>query len=237
MYRLIVEKHILPALGAMPALAVAHTHVTALHHALCETPTMANQAVDTLSRIYNAAEDWGVIPEASNPCRLVVKYRERKRERFLNHEEFLRLGRALDEAGRCKGVSVHAVAAIRLLLLTGCRKGEILNLRWDEVDLEANELRLLETKTGPRTSSLSAEAAAVLEAVPRVAGNPYIIPGRVRGRPMRNLNDPWELTHRPRFLRQHLLSGLLECGICGGPYAMRGARAVSYRTATAAPTM
>ena len=192
-YRLIVEKHLVPALGKTPALAVGHAEVTALHHALRATPAMANQAVDTLSRIYNAAEDRGQIPEAGNPCRLVVKNRERKRERFLTDEEFRRLGRVLDEAQTCKGVSVHAVAALRLLLLTGCRKGEILNLRWDEVDLAANELRLPDTKTGPRTISLSPEAAAVLAAIPRVAGNPHVIVGKIEGRAMRNLNDPWEV--------------------------------------------
>ena len=80
-YRLIVEKHILPALGKTPGRALGHAEVTALHHALRATPVMANQAVDTLSRIYNAAEDRGQILEAGNPCRLVVKNRERKRER------------------------------------------------------------------------------------------------------------------------------------------------------------
>ncbi len=191
-YRLMVEKHILPALGKMPALAVEHARVTELHHRLSATPVMANQVVDTLSRIYNAAGDRGQIPEACNPCRLVAKNRERKRERFLTDTELRRLGAVLDGAGRRKGVSVHAAAAIRLLLLTGCRKGEILNLRWDEVDLEARELRLPDTKVGPRTIALSREAAEVLAAVPRVEGNPFVIPGKVRGRPMRNLNDPWD---------------------------------------------
>ncbi len=193
MYGQVVRKHILPALGRMPALAVERVHVSGLHHKLRDTPIMANRVVDTLSRIYNAAGERGLIPEDHNPCRLVVKYRERARERFLTGEEFRRLGRVLAESQTRKGVSVHAAAAIRLLLLTGCRKGEILNLRWDEVDLEANELRLPDTKTGPRTISLSPEAAGVLAAVPHVPDNPFVIPGKVKGRPMRNLNDPWDI--------------------------------------------
>ena len=103
-YRLVIGKHILPALGRKPALAVGHKEVTELHHALSSQRVTANRAVEFLSRIYNAAEDRGQIPEGSNPCRLVEKYRERKRERFLTDEEFRRLGRVLDEAETCKGI-------------------------------------------------------------------------------------------------------------------------------------
>ncbi len=192
-YRLVVGKHILPALGKRPALGVGHRDVTALHHALRAKPVMANHVVALLSYIYNAAEDRGQLPEGSNPCRLVVKFRERRRERYLTDEEYRRLGRVLYEAETRKGVSAYAVAAIRLLLLTGCRKGEILNLRWDQVDLEVGELNLPDSKTGPRTIVLSPEAAWVLRRLPRLADNPHVIPGKINGRPMRNLNDPWEI--------------------------------------------
>ena len=208
MYRLIVDKHIAPALGRRPALAVGQARVTELHHGLSATPVMANQAVDTLSRIYNVAEDRGLIPEGSNPCRFTVKNRERKRERFLTDEEFRRLGRVLAEAETCKGVSVHAVAAIRLLMLTGCRRNEILTLRWDEVDLEAKELRLADSKTGARTISLSPEAAGVLAGIPRVAGNPHVIPGRIKGARMRNVNDPWDVIRDRAGLRDVRLHDL-----------------------------
>ena len=87
-----VEKYLVPRLGKLPALAVDHARVTELHHALRDKPVMANKVVETLSRIYNAAEDKGLIPETSNPCGLVVKNRERKRERFLTPDEFQRLG-------------------------------------------------------------------------------------------------------------------------------------------------
>ena len=190
-YRTAVEKYLVPRLGKLPALAVDHARVTELHHALRDKPVMANKVVETLSRIYNAAEDKGLIPETSNPCGLVVKNRERKRERFLTPDEFQRLGRALREVTGCRRVSPYSVAAIRLLILTGCRKREILHLRWEQVDLEAAELRLPETKTGPRTVSLSPRAVRVLESIPRLPDSPWVIPGMVEGRPMRNIDEAW----------------------------------------------
>ena len=98
LYRVAVEKYIIPRFGKQSAIAIDHAQVTELHHALRERPVMANKVVETLSRIYNAAEDKGLIPEASNPCGLVVKNRERKRERFLTPDEFRRLGQALADA-------------------------------------------------------------------------------------------------------------------------------------------
>ena len=191
LYRVAVEKYILPRFGKQPAIAVDHAQVTELHHALRAKPVMANKVVETLSRIYNAAEDKGLIPEASNPCVLVVKNRERKRERFMTPDEFRRLGLALAEATTRRRVSPYAVAAIRLLILTGCRKREILHLRWEQVDLEAAELVLAATKTGPRNVSLSPRAVRVLKSIERVPGNPWVIPGRVEGRPMRNIDEAW----------------------------------------------
>ena len=193
LYRLIADKYLLPELGKLPALAVGQTHVAELHYKLRETPYMANLVVDILSRMFNMAEAWGMVPEGTNPCRFQVKYKQRRRERFLTEAEFRRLGRVLSEAETCPGVSVHAVAALRLLMLTGCRRNEILTLRWDEVDLEANELRLSDSKTGPRTTSLSPDAARVLAELPRVPDNSWVIPGRIKGTYMRNVNDPWKI--------------------------------------------
>ena len=147
-YRGVIEKHILPALGRKPALSVDHAAVSALHHGLRDTPAAANRVVEMLFRIYRAAEERELIPEGSNPCRQIAMNRQRRHERFLTDEEFRRLGRVLDKAERSGGVRAHAAMAIRLLLLTGCRKNEILNLRWDEVDIEAGEMRLRDSKTG-----------------------------------------------------------------------------------------
>ena len=151
-YRGSLENHILPALGMMPLGMVERAHVSALHYRLRETPRAANRALAVLSKMFSLAAAWGLVPDGTNPCRAVRKYKERKRERFLSREEYRRLGQALAEAeaeaGREGAVSLYAIAALRLLMLTGCRLNEILTLRWDDVDRTAGEFRLRDGKTG-----------------------------------------------------------------------------------------
>ena len=196
MYRLTIEKHILPAIGDMPLAAVTAEDVADLHYALRDVPTMANRVVDTLSRLYGMAEAWGEVPEGRNPCRTAVKYKERRRERFLTEEEFRRLGRVLAEAETEGGVSAYAIAAIRLLMLTGCRRNEILTLQWKDVDLDARQLNLTDSKTGARFVPLSEAAVRVLATMPRVSRSPWVIPGKKPGTHMKNVNDPWEIVRK-----------------------------------------
>ena len=98
--------------------------------------------------MFNLAEAWGLRKDGGNPCRFVQKYKEKKRERFLTDEEFHRLGQVLNEIEADGSETLAAVTAIRLLMLTGCRLSEIQTLRWDDVNLEAAEIRLPDSKTG-----------------------------------------------------------------------------------------
>ncbi len=186
-----IEVHILPAFGKRPMASVTRKEVLALHGRMCETPNQANLVVRTLSQLYRHAEDWGLLPGGHNPCRGVMKYPERRRERFLTDTEFERLGHVLKEAEDVGWMSSASVAAIRLLMLTGCRKNEILRLRWEEVDLQKGELRIADSKTGARTISLSEPAVGLLNDLPRVEGNPHVLPGRKTGTHLRNLNTVW----------------------------------------------
>ena len=195
LYEAVVRRHLVPAFGDTAVSAVRREHVASLHFRLRDTPYAANRAVDLLARILDVAVEWGLRPPGDgNPARSVEKYNARRLERFLSEEEFRRLGRVLDAASAgAGGASPAAIAAIRLLVLTGCRRSEILGLRWDHVDLEAGELRLPDTKTGARLVPLSPAAADAIASLPQVAGNPWVIPGRNPGAPLKNLQYPWEI--------------------------------------------
>ena len=190
-YRQVIGKHVLPPLGKVPLRALGREHVAELHYRLRKTPVAANEAVGALSRMLNWAEAWGLVPAGGNPCGFVTRYRTRRPERFLTEEEFRRLGQALDDLEAEGRLPVHAAAAIRLLMLTGCRSGEVLGLRWEDVALERNEVRLRESKTGPRVVPLSPAAARVLAGVPRLAGNPWVIAGREPGERLTHLAYFW----------------------------------------------
>ena len=193
LYRVAVDRHILPAVGRTPALSLKPKRVVEIHHSLRDTPVMANNVIRVLSRIWHWAEERGELPEGKNPCRGVVFFRQDARERFLSDAEFRRLGETLESVEASGRMSIYTISAIRLLLLTGCRKNEILTLKWAHVDLAAGQLNLEGTKTGARTVMLSPEAVEVIAGIPRKEGNPYVIAGLVPGKHLRNLNGSWQI--------------------------------------------
>ena len=92
--------------------------------------------------------------------------------------------------------SAHAAAAIYLLLLTGCRRNEILGLRWDDLNFQTGEIRLPDTKTGTRMVPLTSPVAEVLNSLSRTPDSPWIFPGRKKGTRLVNLNDSWDRVRR-----------------------------------------
>lgn len=187
-YSRLLDKIIIPALGRHRVKDVVNADIIRLHSKLNKTPYQANRCVALLSKFFNWAERGTLRPQFSNPCRHLEKFKEEKRERMLSAAELGRLGDALVAY---VDKSPYAVAAIKLLVFTGARLNEILSLRWDCVDLEKGEARLLDSKTGAKTIHLPPPALEVLSRLPHVHGNPYVIVGHKAGSHFVNLSKPW----------------------------------------------
>jgi integrase len=195
-YRREIEHDILPALGALPVAKVTRADVARFHDARRDHPYQANRLLALTSTLFNFAEKYELRPAGSNPCRHVERFHEDDRERLLSEAELIRLGDALGELERENKISVWAAAALRLLILTGARKGEILGLRWSEVDLEQGALRLADSKTGRKSVWLNAPALQILAGLPRVEGNEFAIVGHRTGQPLVDINKPWREIRR-----------------------------------------
>jgi integrase len=210
--------YIVPRIGRRPIGELERQDVAKLHHELTSTPYQANRTLALLSKFFGWAERHGLRPDGSNPCRHVAKYREGRRERFLSQAELGRLGDALRKAEQDKTCSPWALAAIRLLTFTGARRNEILTPRWEHVSDEHGCLMLPDSKTGRKAVYLNAPALAVLHAIPRLEGNPYVICGDRPGRHLVNLEKPWRRIRTAAQLDDVRLHDLRHfCWMAPGP--------------------
>ncbi|PHR60679.1 MAG: integrase [Robiginitomaculum sp.] len=179
-------------------------------------PYVANRMLAIVSSLYGWADRAGLVSENHNPAKGIEKYQEKSRERFLTSKEIDRLGAALREAetaglpwkidpnksvskhmqktGHQTIVPIHVTAAIRLLMFTGCRLREILNLEWSNVDVERGVLFLPDSKTGKKTIVLAAPAMSILASLEKVGR--YVIASESAGqkdeRPRADLKRPWK---------------------------------------------
>jgi len=190
---------------------ITRKDVGRLQHRLQENIWAANDAVKLLRRLYNQAADWELIPPEINPARFVKLFKEPARERYLTADELQRLGKVLKEE---EEQDPAAVAAIRLILFTGARAGEILRLRWEEVDLKGRQLLLRESKTGPKGIELPAPAVEILAGLKdkRAEGRAFVFPGRDRSRPRNDyLKRPWLRIREKAELGDCRLHDLRHC--------------------------
>lgn len=219
-YEDVLNRLVVPKIGKLKAKDVTRADVARLHLANRKTPFQANRILAIVGSMYGFGAKHGLVPEDTNPARGVERYKEEGRERYLSSEELERLGAAIREAEttgipwtinpdkktkhvpkekQATIIGEHAAAALRLLILTGARVGEILNLKWDHVDLERGLLRLPDSKTGQKTIILNAPALEVLANLSR--SGVYVIAGDSVGaddeKPRSDLKRPWAM------IRQH----------------------------------
>ena len=208
----LINKHILPAIGKLPLTLVGPSDVAALLHRMRSTPIQANRTRGVLRTMFGRAEEWELRPLGSNPV-TVVKRRnsETPRDRRLTDKELKALGNAM----RVSRENPEVLLGIRLALLAGMRKGEILEARWEWLDLDSQEIRIPPGfhKTGKKVSRvrvvhLCSALVEELRGITRTLGCPHLIPGsQSKGddgkslldrdghpiwKPFTALQNPWE---------------------------------------------
>ena len=159
-----LRKQILPHFAGRRIADIDRRDVRNWCASLRATPVAADRSMPVLSVIMREAEAMGYRWEGSNPCQGIKRYRRKGRERFLSDDQIRRLSGILSAHTEERPLQV---AVIRLLLLTGCRKGEIVRLRWSEV--HDDTLVLADSKTGRRKVPLNTQARRILERQPRSA--------------------------------------------------------------------
>lgn len=210
-----IKNHVVPLLGKLPVSKITTTDIenfkasvqagkTAPENAMAVRKAqkggavvrggkgVANRCLALLSTMFNLAELWGLRTKQTNPVSGVKKFKEQSKERFLSDEEVQRVWAVLDEL-ESKGENgmQYPVALFRLLMLTGARLNEIRSLQWSMVNLAEKRLDLPDSKTGKKVIHLPDRAVEVLQSLPRVSGNPYVIVGGVTGAPLVNAQKPW----------------------------------------------
>ena len=191
-YRRLLEKTILPAIGNLRITDVTRADIAKLHHDQRHIPYEANRCLEVVSKMFTLAEMWGLRPDGTNPRKHIKKYPEEKRERFLSQAEMRRVGEVLRDM-EAEGVELpSAIAAVRLLMLTGCRLGEIINLKWEHVDLTDRALRLPDSKTGAKVVHLGQAPIEVLAKIVKVPRNPWVIVGTLPGARLSDLQPFWQ---------------------------------------------
>ena len=192
-YRGNLRRFILPALGRLAVPEITRADVAKFHHDLRHIPYQANRCLEVVSKMFVLAEMWGLRPDGSNPRKHIRKYPEEKRERFLSAAELRRIGEVLREMESERVELSSAILAARLLILTGCRLGEIMNLKWDYIDFDERALRLPDSKTGKKIVHLGGPAVEYLHDAQRIDGNPWVITGTLTGKPLSDLQPFWQL--------------------------------------------
>jgi len=207
-----LARDILPALGRLRVGHVTDADVDAVHRAITKrAPYRANRVVALLSKMFALAIEWGWC--ADNPAHGVARNPEHRRDRYLTPDELARLTRAL--AGH---PDRSAANVIRLLMLTGARKGEVLSATWDQFDLDLG----VWTKPSARTKrdmkhgvSLNAPAVELLKEMRAKGVGHHLFPGQRPGEPLRQIKSSWTAICREAGLSirlhdvRHVHAGML----------------------------
>jgi len=186
-----IKNYIMPFFAKKSIIDIERRDIIAFKDSMAHIKGNCTKCLRLLSVAFNQAELWEYIPLNTNPCKGVPKHPEKKMERFLSIEELERLEKTLVARETSALASPYTINAFRLIIYTGCRLGEVLSLKWDDVDFDDCCLRLSDSKTGKRTIPLNESAMIVLSNTQKIEGNPYVFCGDKPGTHLFSVQAMW----------------------------------------------
>lgn len=183
-----LKNHILKEFSSKKVAEVTSRDIQVLRGKLDDRRVISNRILSLLQKMFNLAIQWEW--RTDNPVSGVQKHKEHKRTRWLQEEELKRLTEVLDDYPNQAMSNI-----IRLLLLTGARKHEILEATWDQFDLEKGVWTKIAHATKQRKMEhcpLSPTTLKILRAMQSTkTDSPYLFPGRVQGQPLKEIKKGW----------------------------------------------
>ncbi len=186
-----IQNKIIPFFGKKKIRDISEKDIMNFSESLTHIKPTFNRCLDILKTAFNKAELWGYREENSNPCRKVKKYPEKLKERFLRKEELVKLEQILLEHRYVSHSSPYTLAALWMLLYTGCRENEILTLQWKDVHLEDGYIYLPDSKVGVRTIALNEKAKRILFSLEKQEDTPYVFCGNILGQHLKETKTTW----------------------------------------------
>lgn len=188
-----MKRFVVPKIGNLRITDITRFDIARVHSSLSKTPHQANLVRALLSHLFTMAEAWGLRPDGTNPCKHIKKFPTKARVRFLADDELTRLALELKVCDKRNPVAANY---FRLVLLTGCRRNEILHLKWSDISFEEKYISLRDSKTGPRKVPLADAAISLLQTIERMDGNPHIFPGKIEGQHLTTVKTTWKTIRR-----------------------------------------
>ncbi len=198
-----LERFVTPKYGTRKIESIEMADIEAIHKGISKNaPYEANRTLALVSRLFNFARSRKLYPaHLPNPAQGVSKNRELSRKEYVAPEKLPDLAAAIDVED-----NAYVRAAFWLLLLTGMRRSELLTCTRSQVDLKQRRVFLPDTKSGePRYVPLNGAAVEIIESLPRMVGNDYLLPGHVKAQPLVNIDKPWRrIRERAGLPRLHI---------------------------------
>jgi len=213
----LIRLQIIPNFGKIKVTDLTRAMLIKHHEKLHQTPYMANRFLALVSKMMNLAEKWEFRSLNTNPCKHIDRNPEKAREVYLSLDQLERVGLAMRELKETE--NEYVLSAIKLLILTGCRKGEILNLKWDYINFKNSCINLPDSKTGEKEIHLNPSAMSILQSLEKKSD--YIFVSRVQNKKITGISTTWkkirkiaDLTNvRPHDLRHTFATHAVNDGL------------------------